>query len=126
MKKRRPVQPISQAARCEPRLQHVSDLHLMYEGEVCEIPIRPPDLSAHGMFVNTTTHFPEGAVVKLRFRLTGLNVEVQTRCEVRYCLPGTGIGVEFVGLEAEAAQAIQTELRSMSRPRHPKGPRKSA
>ena len=126
MKKRHPVQPISEPARSEPRLQHVSDLHLMYEGEICEIPVRPPDLSVHGMFVNTTTHFPEGAVIKLRFRLTGSNVEVQTRCEVRYCLPGTGIGVEFVGLEADAAQAIESELRSVSRSRHSKGPRKSA
>ena len=126
MKKRPAVQPISQPARRERRIQHVSELHLLYEGEVCEIPVRPPDLSPHGMFVNTTTHFPEGAVIKLRFRLTVSNVEVQTRCEVRYCLPGTGIGVEFVGLEAEAAQAIQSELRTISRSRHPKGPRKSA
>jgi hypothetical protein len=112
--------------RREPRFQTLSEVHLKYEGWPNELSVRPPDLSAHGMFVNTTTHFPEGAVVKLRFRLTGLNGEVQTRCELRHCLPGAGIGVEFVRLKSEAAQAIQTELRNVSRLRHAKGPRKTA
>ncbi len=93
---------------------------MIYEGESCEIPIRPPDLSTHGMFVNTSTHFPEGAVVILRFRLTQSNVEVQTRGEVRYCLPSIGIGVEFVGLRAESVRAIEKELIDSSRPRQPR------
>jgi len=91
---------------------------MSFEGGGCEIPIRPPDLSLHGMFVNTSTHFPEGAIVNLRFRLTHSNLEVQTRGEVRYCLPGIGIGVEFVGLGAEAGRAIEKELKAFSRPRH--------
>jgi hypothetical protein len=91
---------------------------MSFEGGGCEIPIRPPDLSLHGMFVNTSTHFPEGTIVNLRFRLTQSNLEVQTRGEVRYCLPGIGIGVEFVGLGAEAGRAIERELRAFSRPRH--------
>lgn len=93
---------------------------MSYEGGGCEIPIRPPDLSLHGMFVNTSTHFPEGAIVNLRFRLTQSNVEVQTRGEVRYCLPGIGIGVEFVGLGAAAVRAIEKEMKAFSRTRHPK------
>ena len=93
---------------------------MTYEGGGCEIPVRPPDLSLHGMFVNTSTHFPEGAIVNLRFRLTQTNVEVQTRCEVRYCLPGIGIGVEFVGLEAKAVRAIAKELKFFSRSRRKK------
>lgn len=93
---------------------------MTYEGESCEIPIRPPDLSTHGMFVNTSTHFPEGAIVVLRFRLTQSNVEVQVRCEVRYCLSGVGIGVEFVGLRPDAFRAIEKELRAFTRPLQPK------
>jgi hypothetical protein len=93
---------------------------MSFEGGGCEIPIRPPDLSLHGMFVNTSTHFPEGTIVNLRFRLTQSNLEVQTRGEVRYCLPGIGIGVEFVGLGAESIRAIEKELKAFSRPRHPK------
>ena len=101
-------------------MQHLSELHLSYEGGGCEIPIRPPDISPHGMFVNTSTHFPEGAVVSLRFRLTLSNFEVHTRGEVRYCLTGIGIGVEFVGLGAEAVRAIKKEVRAFSRSHHPK------
>ena len=93
---------------------------MMYEGEGADVPIRTPDLSPHGMFVNTSTHFPEGAIVNLRFRLTRSDVEVQTRCEVRYCLPGIGVGVEFVGLGPDAVRAIEKELRSFFRPRRPK------
>ena len=90
------------------------------EGIGREITIRPPDLSVHGMFVNTSTHFPEGAILNLRFRLTQTDFEVQTRGEVRYCLPGTGIGIEFVELSAEATQAIEQELRYFSRPHRSK------
>jgi PilZ domain-containing protein len=93
---------------------------MKYEGGGREIPIRPPDLSPHGMFLNTSTHFPEGAVVNLRFRLTQSNVEVQTRAEVRYCLPGIGIGVEFVGLRGDLVRAIENELRAFSRNRRTK------
>ena len=104
-------------ARREPRIQHLSELHLTYEGETREITIRPPDLSVHGMFVNISTHFPEGAIVNLRFCLTRSNVKVQTRGEVRYCLPGVGIGVEFLELRTEAARAIKKELSAFSRSR---------
>jgi PilZ domain-containing protein len=106
-------------ARREPRLQHITDLRMTYEGGQ-DIPLRPPDVSLHGMFVNTSTHFLEGAIVNLRFRLTRSNVEVQTRGEVRYCLPGVGIGVEFVGIRPEDVQAIDEEIRASYRTRSKK------
>ena len=119
MKRAKAMQKFDSARR-EPRFQQLSELHLSYEGGGIDIPIRPPDISVHGMFVNTSTHFPEGAVVNLRFRLTRSNVEVQTRGEVRYCLPGIGIGVEFIGIGPEAKRAIEEELEASSRARHPK------
>jgi hypothetical protein len=100
------------SARREPRLPYLSDLRMNYEGDGQDIPLRPPDISLHGMFVNTSTHFPEGAIVNLRFRLTRSNVEVQTRGEVRYCLPGIGVGVEFVGIRPEAVRAIAREIKA--------------
>ena len=123
MKRRESRAVLATPARRELRFQPISELRLTYEGDIHEIEIRPPDLSPHGIFVNTSTHFPEGAVVNLRFRLTRSNLKVQTRGEVRYCLPGIGIGVEFVGLAAEAARAIEQELRSFSRPRRFRKPR---
>jgi len=117
----RPVlSKLTRPSRREPRIQFLSDLHLEYEGTGCEILYHPPDLSPHGMFVNTSTHLPEGAVVNLRFRLTQSGVQVQTRGEVRYCLPGIGIGVEFIEIEAEAVRAIEQEMRYFSAPRRPR------
>jgi PilZ domain len=116
MKRAKPSEEF-ESQRGVPRFHQVKELHLSYEGAGVDIPIRPPDISAQGMFVNTTTHFPEGAVVILRFRLTRSNIEVQTRGEVRYCLPGIGIGVEFVGIGAEAKRAIEEDLESASRSR---------
>ena len=125
MKKRPRNDTPSKPGRREGRIQQLSDVHLTFEGRGSEIPIRTPDLSPHGIFVNTSTHFPEGTVVNLRFRLTQSNVEVQTRGEVRYCLPGIGIGVEFVEIGADAIRAIEKELKAFSLPRQRKktGPR---
>ena len=106
-----------EAARRESRLQPLSELYISYEGGGKEIPIHIPDISLHGMFVNTSTHFPEGSVLNLRFRLTRSNIEVQTRGEVRYCIPGVGIGVEFIGIEPETVEAIAVEIKASPRPR---------
>jgi len=120
LKKQTKAEKPSVPARRETRIQHLSELYLCYEGGGLEIYIRTPDLSPNGMFVNTSTHFPEGAIVSLRFRLTRSNVEVQTRGEVRYCLPGIGIGVEFLGLDSKSARAIAKELKAFSRSAKPK------
>src|SRR5262245_54195026 len=96
--------------RPEPRVQGVRDISVTYEGRREQIHIRPPDLSLRGMFISTSRVFPEGSVLSLRFRLAHTGVDVQTRCEVRHCLPGVGIGVEFVGVTPEAAQEIAREI----------------
>jgi len=88
-----------------------SELSYSYEGKVEEVPIRPPDVSVQGMFIQTTRHFPEGAVLKVRFRLARSHYEVVARAEVRYCLSGVGIGVEFVEISDDARNAIENELR---------------
>lgn len=90
---------------------HVHDLSITYEGYSEDIPLRPPDLSVRGMFINAASHFPEGTVLKVRFCLTRLRYEVNARAEVRYCLPGVGIGVEFVDISPEAQRAIEEEIR---------------
>jgi PilZ domain len=93
------------------RIYSVKDLSVNYEGRTENIANRPPDVSARGMFVNTSQRFPEGAVLNLRFRLALTGVEIRTRCEVRYWLPGVGVGVEFVGIAAEAVRAIESEVK---------------
>jgi hypothetical protein len=92
------------------RLPHLRELSLSYEGRNEIVSMRPPDISRHGMFINTGTRFPEGSVLKLRFRLAQSGTEVETRCEVRYCLGGVGIGVEFLNLSPQCARAIENEI----------------
>lgn len=72
--------------------------------------MKPPNLSTRGMFINTSHASPEGAVLNLRFTLVLTGAEVRTRCEVRNCQAGVGIGVEFIGLPAEAMKMIEREI----------------
>jgi hypothetical protein len=99
--------------RQEKRYTHLRDLSLVYEGHSMDIPLRSPDISSRGMFVNTAHEFPQGAVLKVSFRLPWTNYKVTARCEVRYCLPGVGIGLEFVEIPEEARRAIEEELQIM-------------
>ncbi|HEY6467919.1 MAG TPA: PilZ domain-containing protein, partial [Candidatus Acidoferrales bacterium] len=70
----------------------------------------PPDISTRGMFINTTRTFPEGAVLNVRFRLALSGCEVHSRAEVRYCLAGVGVGVEFIDISQDSVQAIEREI----------------
>jgi hypothetical protein len=92
------------------RYPQLCELSMNYEGTTEDVSVRPPDLSPHGMFINTRSDYPEGSVLKLRFRLSRTGVLVQTRCEVRYCLKGVGIGVEFVDVTPETTHAIEEEI----------------
>ena len=91
------------------RFAHYRELSIVYEGASLDIPVRAPDISTHGMFINTAQRFPEGAVLRICFRLSRTKLLVSARGEVRYCLPGVGIGVEFIGLPEEAQRAIEQE-----------------
>ncbi len=92
------------------RYAHVQDLNVVYEGHNDLIPLHAPDLSPRGMFINTPYELPEGAVLQIQFRLSQSNFVVSARCEVRYCLPGVGVGVEFVHISSEAQEAIQNAI----------------
>lgn len=96
--------------RRDVRYPHLSELSMIYEGYEEDICVRPPDLSPHGMFINTRTEYPDGAVLKLRFKLARTGVLIHTRCEVRYCLRGVGVGVEFVAIPVEFVRAIEEEI----------------
>jgi hypothetical protein len=86
------------------------DLSIIFEGWSEDIPVRVPDVSPQGMFINTSRYFPEGSVIKVRFRLTRSRYEVSARGEVRYCLPGVGIGLEFVEISPQAQRAIEEDF----------------
>ena len=110
-------QPKWERVRLSPRIHTVKEISVHYEGRTEEVAIRPPDVSTNGMFFNTPTRFPEGTVLNLRFRLALTEAEIRTRCEVRYCLPGVGVGVEFIGISPESVRKIEREVQLCKRPR---------
>jgi hypothetical protein len=85
------------------------DLQIVYEGYGRDIALRTPDISPQGMFINTVQEFPLGAVLYVRFRLRNSGIRVHTKAEVRYCLSGVGIGVEFTEMTDSARRAIEEE-----------------
>ena len=99
----------SNPAREHERFQYPPELVVSCEGTAGKIPLSGPDISVHGMFVNTPTPLAEGTVLKLSFRLTRTKIAV--RGEVRYCVPGVGVGVEFIDLSTEARDAITQEIK---------------
>jgi hypothetical protein len=96
--------------RYSQRVHSLREISLTYEGGNEKITVRSPDISTQGMFINTSRIFPEGSVLSVQFQLAISGIEVQTRCEVRYCLPGVGVGVEFVGISPEAVRTIEQEV----------------
>jgi hypothetical protein len=109
------------SSRVARRLSTVRELSVLYEGRSEQIALRPPDISSRGMFINTRHHFPEGAVLNVQFRLGQTGAEVTTRAEVRYCLPGVGVGVEFVSISKEALEAIEREVNFLQEQELPGG-----
>jgi PilZ domain len=96
--------------RLSRRISTIRELSVDYEGYSETIATRPPDISTRGMFINTNRTFPEGAVLNVQFCLAFSGVEIRSRAEVRYCLEGVGVGVEFVEISPEAVAAIEKEI----------------
>ncbi len=72
-----------------------------------EIATRAPDVSTRGMFISTPQRFPLGTPLRIRFRVGRSGTFVHVRGEVRYCLEGVGVGVEFSGLSNGSHAAIE-------------------
>lgn len=107
---------LAKSARTAERFSSLRDLCVTYEGHSEDVVTRPPDISTRGMFINTTRIFPEGAVLKVHFRLALSGDAVQSRAEVRYCLAGVGVGVEFIDISRESVEAIERELELRDKP----------
>ena len=96
-----------QEAREVERRQLTCLVGAVYEGSSDTIPLHPPDLSPRGMFIHTSLFLPVGSVLKMRLLLSGR--EFQVRGEVRHCVQGQGVGVEFIDPSPDVVQAIQEE-----------------
>ena len=98
------------SARLATRFSSLCELSVSYEGHSEDVATRPPDISTRGMFINTSRTFPDGAVLNVSFRLALSGVQIRSRCEVRYCLPGVGVGVEFIDISPGDVRAIENEI----------------
>ncbi len=66
------------------------------------------DISPGGLYMNTRTEIPEGALLTVRLPLAGR--DVVCNAEVIYSNPGRGVGVRFVGLAEDDRAFLEKEL----------------
>ena len=97
-------------ARLALRIHSIRQIAVQYEGTEERIISRVPDVSTTGMFINTSRQYAEGAVLNLSFCLALSGLEVQARGEVRYSLPGVGVGVQLVDIAENAINSIEREI----------------
>jgi hypothetical protein len=108
-----------ETSRLALRIHSIRQIAVQYEGTEERIISRVPDVSTTGMFINTSRAYVEGAVLNLSFSLALSGVEVQARGEVRYSLPGVGVGVQFVDITEKAIHSIEREIQLSRRIRRP-------
>ena len=105
-----PNAPVVEVERRREERVPYHDLKIWYDGCTEAVKVRSPNLTPHGMFINTPRIFAEGTELRVRFDLLRSGVIVHARAEVRYCLPGIGVGVRFIALPEYARLAIEKEL----------------
>jgi PilZ domain len=108
-----------ETSRLALRIHSIRQIAVQYEGTEERIISRVPDVSTTGMFINTSRNYVEGAVLNLSFSLALSGVEVRARGEVRYSLPGVGVGVQFVDITDNAIHSIEREIQLSRRIRRP-------
>ncbi len=67
------------------------------------------DISLGGLYMNTKSELPEGALLTLRIPL-GQDQQVVLNAEVVYSNPGHGVGVRFHGVSDEDRALMEREL----------------
>ena len=70
------------------------------------------DISLGGLYMNTQTVVPEGALLTLRIPL-GEEEQVVVNAEVVYSNPGRGLGVRFHGLTEKDRLLMESRLPSL-------------
>ena len=94
-----------------------------WEGNgMSRINTRVNDLSVTGAFIDAMTCFAVGSMLKLKFRIRDIPIEVNA--EVRYSMPQVGMGVRFLDLKPEHIAALESlvEGKPMTQQSLPSGP----
>ena len=71
------------------------------------------DLSIDGAFVDSIINYAEGSSLKLTFNIRSTVIVVAA--EVRYCMPGIGVGVRFLDLTPDQRATIAAAIAEQSR-----------
>jgi len=87
------------------RINYICEVECDGSG-VSRLATRINDLSMTGAFIDTMTNFSPGTILELRFHVK--DVRIETTAEVRYCMPGMGMGVRFLDLKPEHAAALES------------------
>jgi hypothetical protein len=79
------------------------------EVEVVGVGVRRcSDLSIGGIYLDTTSFFPEGAFLHLRFKLRLCDENpIEVKARTLHSIPGLGVGLRFVDLSPEDLEKIQ-------------------
>ena len=80
-------------------------IEVKYEGSGVRANTRISDISETGIFVDSISPLPAGAVLKLSFTLPNGHV-VEAEGRVAHCQPRIGMGIEFSSLKPDDAAAI--------------------
>jgi hypothetical protein len=67
------------------------------------------DISVGGLYMNSQTPIPEGALLLIRIPF-GQGQQLVCNAEVVYSHPGRGVGVKFQSLSDEAKLLLESEL----------------
>ena len=67
------------------------------------------DISPGGLYLNTQTAIPQGAMLLVRIPFRP-NVEVVCRAEVIYSEPGRGVGLRFCEVTEEGRAVLEREV----------------
>jgi 2-methylaconitate cis-trans-isomerase PrpF len=70
--------------------------------------VRIADLSADGAFVDARTVLPTGTIARLHFAIDSTDVSVLV--EVRYSMPGFGMGVRFIDVDDATRRVLNSAI----------------
>ena len=101
------------------RIPYICEVQCEGSG-LARLSTRINDLSAEGIFIDSMTCYGVGTILKLRFYVRDILIEVSG--EVRYGMPQIGMGIHFLDLKPEDRTAIESFVEGKPMPRQPVDP----
>ncbi|MCI0490736.1 MAG: DUF4388 domain-containing protein [Blastocatellia bacterium] len=110
---------ISKDRRSAKRIPYICEVQCEGSG-LARLSTRINDLSAEGIFIDSMTCYGVGTILKLRFYVRDVLIEVTG--EVRYGMPQIGMGIHFLDLKPEDRTTIESFIEGKPMPKQPSNP----